>query len=238
MTPHNEAKKNEISKIVLMPGDPLRAKYIAETFLDNVKLVNKVRNMYSYIGEYKGKEVSVFPSGIGMPSIGLYVYELFNFYDVDKIIRLGTCGGYNKDFKKLDTLLVKDSFTFGNFAYSFSGKESHICSASQELNNIIYETSKKINIPLKECNVICSEFFDNYLNLDDFISRFPKDINISAAEMESFALFYLAKEFNKQAACLLTVVDSHYFKNQEIISSKDRESSLNNMIKIALESID
>ena len=236
MSIHCNAKKGDIEKTVLMPGDPLRAKYIAENFLENVKLVNTVRNMLAYTGTYNGKPVTVFSSGMGMPSMGIYSYELFKFYDVEKIIRIGSCGAYNADLNLFDTILVDKSYTEGNFAYEWSEKEEHICSADQSLNKILEVTAKNIGIPIIKGNTLCNDCFDGYLDdIDSFIARFPKDLNIIACEMEAFALFYMAKYFNKKAACLLTVVDSHY-KNQES-TSEERERSLNNMIKVALESI-
>ena len=111
MTPHIESKKEEIAPIVLMPGDPLRAKYIAENFLENVTLVNHVRNMFAYTGTYKGKKVTVFPSGMGIPSMGIYSYELFKFYDVKKIIRIGTCGSFHEDIKCLDVVLAEKAYS-------------------------------------------------------------------------------------------------------------------------------
>ena len=236
MSIHCNAKKEDIKETVLMPGDPLRAKYIAENFLENFRLVNTVRNMLAYTGTYKGKEVTVFSSGMGMPSMGIYSYELFKFYDVEKIIRIGSCGAYNEDLNLFDTILVDKSYTEANFAYSWNEKEEHIAEANLELNNKLEETAKELNIPLIKGNSLCNEVFDGYLdNIEGFIARFPKDLNIIACEMEAFALFYMAKYFNKKAACLLTVVDSHY-KNQES-TSEERERSLNNMIKIALESV-
>ena len=236
MSIHCNAKKEDIKKTVLMPGDPLRAKYIAENFLENAKLVNTVRNMLAYTGTYKGKEVTVFSSGMGMPSMGIYSYELFKFYNVEKIIRIGSCGAYNENLNLFDTILVDKSYTEGNFAYSWNEKECHIAEADVDLNNQLEKTAKKIGIPCIKGNTLCNEVFDGYLDdIEGFISRFPKDLNIIACEMEAFALFYMAKYFNKRAACLLTVVDSHY-KNQES-TSKERERSLNDMIKLALESI-
>ena len=236
MSIHCNAKKEDIEKTVIMPGDPLRAKYIAENFLENPRLVNTVRNMLAYTGTYKGKPVTVFSSGMGMPSMGIYSYELFKFYDVEKIIRIGSCGAYSEDLNLFDTILVDKSYTEANFAYSWSEKEEHIAEANLELNNKLEETANKLNIPLIKGNSLCNEVFDGYLDdIEGFIARFPKDLNIIACEMEAFALFYMAKYFNKQAACLLTVVDSHY-KNQES-TSEERERSLNNMIKIALESV-
>ena len=234
MTPHNEAKLEDIAKIVLMPGDPLRAKYIAEHFLTDVRLVNSVRNMYGYTGKYKDKEITVFASGMGMPSIGIYCYELYKMYNVETIIRLGSCGVYKPEIELLDTLLVDESYTEGNFAHALTGEECHICEADQNLNNLIESTAKEENIKLIKGNIICSEIFDYYVkDFDEFKARFPQDLNIIGAEMESFALFYTAKYLNKKAACLLTAVDSR-FKTEEV-SSEDREKSLDDMIKLALE---
>ena len=236
MSIHCNAKKEDIKKTVLMPGDPLRAKYIAENFLENARLVNTVRNMLAYTGTYKGKEITVFSSGMGMPSMGIYSYELFKFYDVEKIIRIGSCGAYNEKLNLFDTILVDKSYTEGNFAYEWSEKECHIAEADNELNLKLEETAKKIGITCIKGNTLCNDCFDVYLDdIQSFISRFPKDLNIIACEMEAFALFYMAKYFNRKAACLLTVVDSHY-KNQES-TSEERERSLNDMIKLALESI-
>lgn len=235
MTPHNEAKLEDIASTVLMPGDPLRAKYIADNFLTDVKLINSVRNMYGYTGLYKGKKITVFASGMGMPSMGIYCYELYKFYNVQNIIRIGSCGAYSPDLNIFDTLLVDNSYTEGNFAYALEGANCHTIQADESLNNIIENCSKELNIPIVKGNVLCSEVFDYYVkNIDDLISRFPKDLNIIGAEMESFALFYTAKYLNRKAACLLTVVDSHY-KNQAI-TAEEREQSLNNMIVLALES--
>lgn len=236
MTPHNEAKKEDIADIVLMPGDPLRAKYIAENYLDDYKLINSVRNMFGYTGFYKGKRITVFASGMGMPSMGIYAYELYKFYDVKSIIRLGSCGAYSPDLNIFDTILVNTSYTEGNFAYGLEGADCHKAIADAELNLALENKSKELGIPLISGDVLCSEVFDYYVkDLNALINRFPKDINIIGAEMESFALFYTAKYLNKKAACLLTVVDSHY-KKQEI-SSEGREKSLNTMIKLALEAI-
>lgn len=235
MTPHNEAKLEDIASTVLMPGDPLRAKYIADNFLTDVKLINSVRNMYGYTGLYKGKKITVFASGMGMPSMGIYCYELYKFYNVKNIIRIGSCGAYSPDLNIFDTLLVDNSYTEGNFAYALEGANCHTIQADESLNNIIENCSKELNIPIVKGNVLCSEVFDYYVkNIDDLISRFPKDLNIIGAEMESFALFYTAKYLNRKAACLLTVVDSHY-KNQAI-TAEEREKSLNNMIVLSLES--
>ncbi len=232
---HCTAQKEDIKKTVLMPGDPLRAKYIAENFLENARLVNSIRNMLAYTGTYKGKEITVFASGMGMPSMGIYCYELYKFYDVENIIRIGSCGSYDTSLKVLDTILVEKTYTEGNFAYEWSGTECHIAKPDENLNNIIKQTSKNITIPLVEATTLCNDCFDGYIeDFQSYFNRFPKDLNITACEMEAFALFYMAKYLNKKAACLLTVVDSPYSK--EILTSEQREKSLNNMITLALES--
>lgn len=236
MSIHCNANKEDIASIVLMPGDPLRAKYIAENFLENVKLVNTVRNMLAYTGTYKGKMVTVFSSGMGMPSMGIYCYELFKFYDVEKIIRIGSCGAYNENLNLFDTILVDNSYTEGNFAYEWNETNCHIAKSNNELNLKIEETAKNNNIKYIKGNTLCNDCFDGYLSdIPAFINRFPKDLNIIACEMEAFALFYIAKYLGKQASCLLTVVDS-YYKNLES-TSEEREKSLNDMIVLALESI-
>ncbi len=235
MSIHCNAKKEDITKTVLMPGDPLRAKYIAENFLENARLVNTVRNMLAYTGTYKGKEITVFSHGMGMASMGIYCYELYKFYDVENIIRIGSCGAYSEDLNIFDTILVDKSYTEGNFAYEWNEKDCHLIESSEFLNEIIESTAKEINIPYIKGNTLCSDCFDGYLeSIPNLIKRFPKELNIIGAEMEAFALFYMAHYLGRQASCLLTVVDSHY-KKQEI-SSEEREKSLNNMITLALES--
>lgn len=232
---HCNAKKEDIAKTVLMPGDPLRAKYIAENFLENAGLVNTVRNMLAYTGTYKGKEITVFSHGMGMASMGIYCYELYKFYDVENIIRIGSCGAYSEDLNIFDTILVDKSYTEGNFAYEWNENDCHLIESSEFLNEIIESTAKEINIPYIKGNTLCSDCFDGYLeSIPNLIKRFPKELNIIGAEMEAFALFYMAHYLGRQASCLLTVVDSHY-KKQEI-SSEEREKSLNNMITLALES--
>ena len=236
MTPHIHSKKEDIAKTVLCPGDPLRAKYIAENFLENARLVNSVRNILTYTGTYKGKEVTIFASGMGMPSMGIYCYELYKFYDVENIIRIGSCGAYDESLNLMDTVLVNKSYTEGNFAMALNNNNCHLIEATPELNKKIKETANKLNINCIEANALCSECFDYYIeDINVLLHRLPSDLKISACEMEAFALFYTAKYLNKKAACLLTVVDSHY-KKQEI-SAESREKSLNDMIVLALESV-
>lgn len=235
MAVHNEAKLGEIAKTVLMPGDPMRAKYIAETFLEDYKLVNNVRGMLAFTGKYKGKEITVMASGMGMPSIGIYCYELYKFYGVENIIRIGSCGGHVDYLKLLDVVLVSGSYTEGNFAKNMTEKECHFIESSEYLNEIIENTAKEINQDYTKGNMACTECFDPYL--DDpmsFTNRIPKEYNAMGSEMESFALFYTAKHLGKNAACLLTVSDSLCFKEE--LTSEQRQLSMNNMIKLALES--
>ena len=235
MAIHNEAKKGEIAKVVLMPGDPLRAKYIAENFLEDNKLVNQTRNIFAYTGKYKNKEITVMASGMGMPSMGIYAYELYQFYNVDTIIRIGSCGSYVEDLNLLDLVLVKESYTTGNFAQNFSGQKCNTVASSEEINEIIEETAKELAIQSVKTNVACTECFDAYMvSPENYVKNLPKDKNITCSEMEAFALFYVAKILKKRAACLLTVVDSNCKK--QVLTTQQREKSLNEMIQLALES--
>lgn len=234
-TPHIESKKEDIASVVLMPGDPLRAKYIAENFLEDAKLVNEVRNMYAYTGKYKNKLVTVFASGMGIPSIGIYSYELFKFYNVNKIIRIGTCGSFNKDIKLLDVILSKGAYCKTYFDKLLDGGSKNYIESSEELNRKIMNVAKVNNIDLKYGKTITSDVFDLYCDDEDkFRSNFPND-NFLSVEMEAYGLFYIANKLNKEASCLMTVVDSLYDKKS--ISSEERETSLNQMIITALESI-
>ena len=227
-TPHIKCNKEDISNIVLMPGDPLRAKFIAETYLEDYKLVNSVRNMLAYTGYYKGKKITVFSSGMGMASMGIYCYELYKFFDVKYIIRIGSCGSNNKDIKLLDTILSTSSYTETNFSYTYSSVDVHEVESSNYLNSIILNKDNTI----KQGKTVCSMVFDAYMeNKGEYNKRLPKDI--IASEMEAFALFYIAKMLKKEAACLLTVSDSLYDDSK--ISSSDRQNNLKHMIEIALE---
>lgn len=235
-TPHNEANLGDIAKTVIMPGDPLRAKHIAENYLDDYKLVNKVRNIYAYTGKYKGKEVTVMASGMGMPSMGIYCYELFKFYGVENIIRIGSCGAFVPDLKLFDVILSKSIFSESNFTLTFNNENCHLVDANAELNEKIKETAIKNSINVIEGNTICSDCFDPYMSkeaFDNFVKRFPKDFNPLGAEMEAFALCYIAKLLNKKATCLMTLVDSRFIN--EVATPEQREKGLDNMIKVALE---
>ena len=172
MTPHIESKKEQIAKTVLMPGDPLRAKYIAENFLEEAKLVNTVRNIYAYTGKYKNKEITVMASGMGMASMGIYAYELYKIYEVETIIRIGSCGGYAKDLKLFDTILVDKSYTEGAFAYTFNSEKCNEAPASPELNSIIEKTANENEIKCVRGKVLCSDCFDLYIpKLDELFRK-------------------------------------------------------------------
>ncbi len=235
-TPHNEAKKGDIAPIVIMPGDPLRAKEIAKKYLTNAKLVNSIRGMYAYTGTYKGKKVTVMAHGMGMPSAGIYVYELYKYYNVKKIIRIGSCGCYKKGINLMDIILVDKSYTESNFAFTLNNEHATVASASEKLTNKIANVALKNKINIYRGNAVSSDCFDWYMtDVKKFVARFPKKSDIIACEMESFAIFYIAKLLKKEAACLLTVVDSHYCK--EDVSAKKRQTAMNDMITLALDSI-
>ena len=234
-TPHNEANIGDIAKTVVMPGDPLRAKYIAENFLDNYKLVNQVRGMYAYTGTYKGKEITVMAHGMGMPSVGIYTYELFKIYGVENIIRIGSCGGYKPELKLFDIILTENVFSESNYALTLNNDNCHIISSNSDLNSIIEDTAKDSNINVVLGNTVCTDCFDVYMtDVNKFLERVPDNFNPVAAEMEAFALFYNAKLLNKKSSCLMSVVDSKFIK--DIATPEERQTGLNTMIKLALDS--
>ena len=232
-TPHNSAVKGEIADIVLMPGDPLRAKYIAENFLENAKCFNEVRGMLGFTGMYQGKKISVMGSGMGIPSMGIYAYELYKFYGVKKIIRIGSCGAYDTKMNLLDTFVVKDVYSESNFALTFRNSDKHTVSSTQELTDKILETAKENNIKVYSGTALTSEAFDKYIDFTKVLKRVPKGINVKVAEMEAYALFNIADELKKEAACILTVVDA--LTNNKSVSAKKRELALNDMITLALK---
>lgn len=231
MTPHIEAKIGEIAKTVLMPGDPLRAMYIADKFLTDVKLVNSVRNIYAYTGFYKNKEITVMASGMGMPSIGIYSYELYKFYNVENIIRIGSAGAYTDKIKLYDVLLVDDCYSESSFAKTQNGETKDILSGNTSINNKIIETAKDINQEITVGRIHSSDVF--YKQNDNFRNLYEK-YGCLACEMESFALFHNANVLNKKAACILTVSDN--LVTLERATTEQRQNSFNDMMKLALES--
>ncbi|MCR5741279.1 MAG: purine-nucleoside phosphorylase [Gammaproteobacteria bacterium] len=230
-TPHNSAKVGEIAKTVLMPGDPLRAQFIAEKYLENVKCVNSVRNMYAFTGTYKGKEVTVMGSGMGMPSISIYSYELYKFYGVENIIRCGSAGSYVKELDIFDVVLADSCFSESSYAKVFNNEDTHIAYPSKSLVKTIEEAAKENNIAVAEGRIHSSDVFYHQES-----SNYLEEVNKNkclAVEMESFALFTNAKELNKHAACILTISDS--FVSHKETTPEERQKSFDNMIKLALE---
>lgn len=235
MAIHIESKKEDIADVVIMCGDPLRAKFISENYLDEYKMVNSVRNMLGFTGYYKGKRITVFSHGMGIPSIGIYAYELYQFYDVKKIIRLGTCGSLKSSVDIKDVILATSAYSISTFPLLFGGDREKEFNASKELNDDIMDAASELGIPLKVGKIITADVFDPYaFDQENFKSCFPTD-NYLASEMEAFGLFYLAHKMNRQAACLITVVDSKHDKRA--MTSEERQKSLNEMITIALETL-
>ena len=232
---HIACDKSDIAPIVIMPGDPLRAKYIVENYLTDYKLVSDARNMFVYTGMYKDKRVTVMGSGMGMPSMSIYAFELFYFFGVERIIRIGTCGGLKEYLNVPDLILANCSYTESNFAYSYNGDPTHVTYPSKKLNEIILENAKMKGLSIHEGCVMCTEQFGFYSDNEHVLKRVPEDLDIIAEEMESFALFHIASSFDKEAAVILTVVDSKF--SDKFMSIKDREQSLDNMILLALDSI-
>ncbi len=230
MSIHINAKPGDIAKIVLMPGDPLRAKYIADHYLDNVKKVNETRNAFYFTGTYKGKPVTIGSSGMGCASIGIYSFELYTEYEVDCIIRIGTCGGYTADLKLLDLINVEAAVSESSFAkYAWGIEEDRIAHQGNAFS-VIQETAKKMDFTLRNEAVHSSDIF---YRKDMDVPAIALKHHCSAVEMEAFALFANAKYTKKNAAALLTVSD--IIPTHEKISSEARERSLLPMIQLALE---
>jgi len=228
MTPHIEAKKGEIAKTVLMPGDPLRAKYIAEKYLTDVKLVNQVRNIFAYTGKYKDKEVTVMASGMGMPSIGIYSYELYKFYDVENIIRIGSAGAYTDTLDLYDLVLASEAYSLSSFA-KIQGYDSELIKANEYLNNVIKVSAEKLNKKIRVGVIHSTDVFYGDADIKDLY----ENKKCLCVEMESFALFYNAIKLNKKAACLLTISDN--LITHEETTSEERQIAFNDMMEVALE---
>lgn len=230
-TPHNEALEDDIAKTVIMPGDPMRAKYIAENYLDNYKLVNKVRGMYAYTGYYKNKRITVMAHGMGNPSIGIYSYELFKFYDVDNIIRIGSAGALTDKIKLKSILLAEKVYSKSNYAKIQNGSDDIILSSNEILNDQIISTARENNINVLKSVVYCSDAFYNETEKPNILFD---EYGCLAVEMESFALFHNARVLNKRATCILTISDNLVTK--EKLSSMERQNGFDEMIKLALNS--
>jgi purine-nucleoside phosphorylase len=235
-TPHNQAQMGEIAKTVLMPGDPLRAQFIAETYLENPVQFNTVRNMFGYTGTYKGKAVSVMGSGMGIPSISLYAYELYQFYGVENIIRIGSAGAYSEDLQLFDTILASAAFSESSYAMVQNNDPNKIQYPSETLNAKIKAAGERLGVELHEGTIMSSDVFYYQDTVMDHVNEVVKENDVIAVEMESFGLFSTAKALGKNAACLLTVSDS--IVNHQETTAQERQTSLLNMIRIALESLE
>lgn len=233
-TPHNRAQKGDFAKTVLMPGDPLRAKFIAETFLQDVRLVTDVRGMLGYTGTYEGRPISVMGSGMGMPSIGIYSYELYTEYGVENIIRIGSAGSYTTDAKVFDVVLATGAYSESNYAKVQCGTDDDLIAPSESLNEKLRASARKCGIPMVEGNIHSADVF--YRQPSDakpaYWEKLRDERGCVAVEMESFALFSNARVLGKNAACLVTISDS--FVSPEITTAEERQKSFTNMMKIAL----
>lgn len=229
-TPHIACDDvNKIAKVVLMPGDPLRAKFIAENFLTDVTQFTSTRNIYGYTGKYKGKWISVMGSGMGQPSMGIYSYELFKFYDVDTIVRIGSAGAYVGRLNVYDTVLVTEAYSESTFAKVAWGIRSKKLKSSKSINNKLIKAAEALNIELKPAVCHSSDVFYGNNSYEEVRDKY----GCECVEMESYALFANAKALGKKASCLLTISDS--FVTHEVTSASERQNSFANMMKIALE---
>ena len=233
-TPHISAEKGDFAKTVLMPGDPLRAKFIADTFLQDVRQVTGVRGMLGFTGTYEGRPISVMGSGMGMPSIGIYSYELYSQYGVENIIRIGSAGSYTEKAKVFDVVLATGAYSESNYAVTQSGDTDDIQKPSEELNNALRASAKKQGIPLIEGTIHSSDVFyrEDSGARPTYWEVLRDEKGCLAVEMESFALFHNAKVLGKRAACLLTISDS--FVAPGITTAEERQKSFTDMMKVAL----
>ena len=229
-TPHISAKEGDFAKTVLMPGDPLRAKYIAETYLENPRLVTSVRNMLGYTGTYKGKEISVMGGGMGMPSIGIYSYELFNFYGVESIIRIGSAGGFSDKLQLKDVVIGMGACTNSNYAAQYGLPGTFAPIADYELMQKAIDVAKEQGTRVVVGNVLSS---DPFYNEDTTANDKWKEMGVLCVEMEAAALYMNAAKAGKKALCLLSISD-HLYTGEEL-SSEERQVGFGKMMEIALE---
>lgn len=231
-TPHNTAPQGAFAKTVLMPGDPLRAKFIADNFLEDVQIVTQVRNVYGFTGKYKGHPVSVMASGMGMPSIGIYSYELFKFYDVENIIRVGSAGSYTERLNVNDVVLAESSFSDSTYARCQNGCSDQNIKPSPVLNAAIEGKAKELGIDLKLGRIHSTDVFYAEESMGGWKAT-AEHTGCDCTEMESFALFHNANVLGKKAACILTISDSFVTKHE--LSAEDRQNSFKAMMQLALE---
>lgn len=230
MTPHINAKTDEIAPIVIMPGDPKRASYIAENYLKDAELITNVRYAFGYTGKYKGKKVTIMSSGMGMPSLAIYAYELYNFYGVEKIIRVGSCKSLKESIKINDLILATSAYTLSNFAYSYAKDKINCIKSPVKLNKTITDTAKELNLKINKGLVVTSDVFYH-----DYIDKKEKKYKAIGIEMESFGLFYLAYKLKKEATAILTVSDSDFEKRN--LTPDERKKTFDDAITLALSSI-
>jgi len=233
-TPHNSAKYGQFAKTVLMPGDPLRAKWIASSFLEEAALVTRVRNVYGYTGKYKGERISVMASGMGMPSIGIYSYELYQFYGVENIIRIGSAGAYSPDIDVMDLVLADSAWSESSYAQAQNGDVSDWKYPSSELNDMIVRTAADIGKNITVGPIHSSDVFYREKNDGGSLEKNISDKGLLCVEMESFALFHNASVQKQRAACLLTISDS--FVTGSKLSADSRVHAFNDMAELAMES--
>jgi len=243
-TPHNAAEVGDIAERVLLPGDPLRAKFIAENFLTDVKQYNSIRNIFGFTGKYKGVPVSIQSTGIGIPSFSVYVYELIHVYDVKKLIRTGTCGGMHESLKLRDVLIAAGASTDSSIVdKTFGGAINFSLLADFDLLIKAVDNAKKLKIPVKVGNILSTDrFYNDYSDSTGTYSSGGLTLNqrmiehgILAVEMETAALYMLAAESQVQALALFTVSD--HIIRKEYATAKEREQDFNDMIKIALDTV-
>lgn len=232
---HIKCSKSDIAEVVIMPGDPLRAKYIADNFLDNAVLVTSVRNMYGYTGYYKNKRVTVMGSGMGMPSAGIYAFELFYYFDVKSIIRIGTAGVVESSINIPEIVLSDSVYSESNYAYQYDGYQGNTVIPSASLNERIIKVARDRDQKLHVGTIMTTDVFGPYVNVDDILNRVPSTIHPLAEEMEAYGLVHIANSFNREATCLVTIVDSKF--SDIIVSIEERQIALNDMIILALESL-
>ncbi len=228
-TAHNSAEKGDIAKTVLMPGDPLRAKFIAENFMTDIKCFNEVRGMLGYTGKYDGKEVSVMGHGMGIPSIGIYTYELYNFYDVDNIIRVGSAGGLKDDVNVRDIIFALGAHTDSNYGFQYGLPGTFCPTATYDILEKAVAIAREKKVKFHVGNVLSSDVFYKKCNE----SELYKNMGALAVEMETVALYMNAAEANKNALTILTVSD-HLFKSGEL-TPQERQTSFTDMMEIALK---
>ena len=235
-TPHINASPSDFAKTVLMPGDPLRSKFIAENFLDSPQLINNVRGIHGYTGTYKGVPVSVMASGMGMPSIGIYSYELFNFFGVESIIRVGSAGGMSEGVKVRDIILAQGACTNSNYAHNFNLPGTFAPIADFKLLRKAVETAERLNINYEVGNVLSSDtFYNDNLGLPDEMTSTAlwSKMGVLGVEMEAAALYMNAARSGKSALAILTVSD--HLLTGESLSSDDRQNTFTDMMKLSLE---